>query len=193
MVASELSKKVNGSTPSRQRGGEFDTLCFRKALGAFPTGVAIVTARSAHGDRIGLTCNSFSSVSLDPPLVLWSLAKNAFSRPAFEVVERWAVNLLSSEQEDLAMQFARAGNDKFAGVEVDSGVNGGPPLLNGCVARFLCATMHIYDGGDHLIFVGRVEHFDQFERPPLVFHSGKFSRSPAGRVLQRESRDSRTL
>ena len=160
-----------------------DKLEFRKALGSFPTGVTIISARTAEGRPVGVTCSSFNSVSLDPPLVLWSLAKNSYSRAVFETMPNWAVNLLSSDQEAISNLFAKAGNDKFAGVETEVGL-AGVPLLAGCCARFQCATEFIYEGGDHLILVGRVLAFDRSDRLPLVFHSGQYNRQIADAVAR---------
>ena len=150
-----------------------DTGEFRRALGAFPTGGAIITTRVPEGYPVGMTCNSFNSVSLDPPLVLWSLAKAARSRGLFEGARHWAVNLLSSDQEALSNQFAKAGENKFVGIETVCGI-GDVPLFTGCCARFQCERHAIFDGGDHIILVGRVLEFDRLERKPLVFHSGKY-------------------
>ena len=107
-----------------QAGASFDAMEFRKALGTFATGVTIITARAADGAPIGLTANSFNSVSLDPPLVLWSLANNAMSFDAFRAATHWAVHVLGSDQEDLSGRFARRGEDKFAGLEFDEGEGG---------------------------------------------------------------------
>jgi 3-hydroxy-9,10-secoandrosta-1,3,5(10)-triene-9,17-dione monooxygenase reductase component len=156
---------------------------FRKALGAFPTGVTVISTRNPEGYPVGVTCSSFNSVSLDPPLILWSLAKTAYSRSTFETAVHWAVNLLSSDQEALSNQFSKAGKQKFADVEAEEGI-GGIPLLTGCCARFQCATEHLYDGGDHLIFVGRVLSFDRSDRLPLVFHSGQYCRQLADAVAR---------
>jgi 3-hydroxy-9,10-secoandrosta-1,3,5(10)-triene-9,17-dione monooxygenase reductase component len=160
-----------------------DKLEFRKALGSFPTGVTIISARIADGRPVGVTCSSFNSVSLDPPLVLWSLAKNSYSRAVFETTPNWAVNLLSSDQEALSNQFAKAGNDKFGSVETEAGI-AGVPLLTGCCARFQCVTEFIYDGGDHIIVVGRVLAFDRSDRLPLVFHSGQYNRQIADAIAR---------
>ena len=179
-------RKQSTTAPAKTRvhaSHEFDKQGFRKALGAFPTGVTIITTRTPEGAPIGVTCNSFNSVSLEPALVLWSLAKSAYSRTNFEAASHWAVNLLSTDQEAISSQFARAGKDKFAGVEIEEGV-GGTPLLTGCCARFQCATEFIYEGGDHLIFVGRVLAFDRSDRMPLVFHSGQYSRQIADAVAR---------
>jgi 3-hydroxy-9,10-secoandrosta-1,3,5(10)-triene-9,17-dione monooxygenase reductase component len=147
---------------------------FRNALGAFATGVTIVTTRNRPGEDIGLTANSFNSVSLEPPMVLWSLAKSSHSLPAFLESGYFAVHVLSSSQEDLSLTFATRGADKFAGLTLERGKNG-IPLLAGCSARFQCRAAFNYEGGDHVIFVGEVEAFDHFNRPPLVFHSGRYA------------------
>lgn len=156
---------------------------FRQALGSFATGVAIVTTRAPDGEPLGLTISSFNSVSLDPPMVLWSLAKNAYSLPAFRAAGHWAVHVLSAHQDELSSRFARRGENKFAGLEVDEGV-GGVPLLRDCSARFQCRTVSQYEGGDHVIFMGEVLGFDRVEAPPLVFHGGRYAhatrRDPVG-------------
>ena len=147
---------------------------FRNALGAFATGVTIVTTRSHAGEDIGLTANSFNSVSLEPPMVLWSLAKSSQSLPAFLESGHFAVHVLASSQEELSLTFATRGADKFAGLVLERG-KGEIPLLGGCSARFQCRTAFNYEGGDHVIFVGEVQAFDHFNRPPLVFHSGRYA------------------
>ena len=155
----------------------FDPREFRQALGSFATGVTIITTRDGEGEPLGLTVSSFNSVSLDPPMVLWSLAKDALSLPVFrEQTEYWAVNVLSTEQADLSNRFAQRGEDKFAGIETDTGV-GGIPLIKNCAARFQCKTAFQYEGGDHVIFVGEVQAFDQSATAPLVFHGGKYARA----------------
>jgi 3-hydroxy-9,10-secoandrosta-1,3,5(10)-triene-9,17-dione monooxygenase reductase component len=153
---------------------EAPTRQFREALGAFATGVTIVTTRSRTGEDIGLTANSFNSVSLDPPMVLWSLAKSSKSLPAFLESGYFAVHVLAAAQEALSFTFATRGADKFAGLAVERG-GGDVPLLPDCSARFQCRTAFTYEGGDHVIFVGQVEAFDHFNRPPLVFHSGRYA------------------
>lgn len=173
MTHAEPASQTDASDTSAQ--GVIDPSAFRKALGAFPTGVTVITARTEDGEPIGVTCSSFNSVSLDPPLVLWSLAKKAFSRTAFEATPNWAVNLLSADQEGISNRFSRPGEDKFKDVETETGVRN-VPLLTGCCARFQCTREHIYDGGDHIIVVGRVIAFDRSDRLPLVFHSGQYSR-----------------
>lgn len=151
-----------------------DTRKFRNALGTFTTGVTIVTTRAPDGAPVGLTVNSFNSVSLEPPMVLWSLAKNSRCLPAFDASAYWAVHILSVDQEPLSNRFSKAGEDKFAGVHAQTGV-GDVPLLPGCTARMQCKTAFKYEGGDHIIFVGEVLDFDQSDiAPPLAFQAGKY-------------------
>ena len=147
---------------------------FRKALGSFATGVTVVTTRGTENNDIGLTANSFNSVSLEPPMILWSLGKSALSMPQFRAAKYFAVHILSEDQEALSGQFAKRGVDKFAGVEIERGPND-VPLLKHCAARFVCKTAHQYEGGDHIIFVGEVIEFTHWERPPLAFHGGQYS------------------
>ncbi|GJH11650.1 flavin reductase [Caballeronia novacaledonica] len=150
-----------------------DAKQFRKALGSFTTGVTIVTTKGEDGKDYGLTANSFNSVSMDPPMVLWSLGKKSSSLPVFAATAHFAVHILAADQERLSNQFAKSGTDKFAGCKLARG-DGGVPLLEGCSARFECRVVHQYEGGDHVIFVGEVTNFDSFEQPPLVFHGGNY-------------------
>lgn len=150
-----------------------DSRQFRNALGTFTTGVTIVTTCDQEGRDVGLTANSFNSVSLDPPLVLWSLAKTSRALGAFIGAEYFAVHVLAADQEPLSNLFAKSGADKFAGMEVTRG-EGNVPLLEGSAARFQCRTKFRYDGGDHEIFIGEVVAFDHYERAPLAFHAGGY-------------------
>ncbi|MBR9829027.1 MAG: flavin reductase [Oceanospirillales bacterium] len=152
----------------------FDPKAFRTALGTFTTGVTIITAQAADGTPVGITANSFNSVSLDPPMVLWSLAKTANSLPVFTESKHWNVHVLSVEQEALSGRFASRGEDKFAGLTLDDGITNAP-LLPGSTARFQCRTAFMHDGGDHIIFIGEVLGFDQSDLPPLVFQSGQYA------------------
>lgn len=147
---------------------------FRTALGMFATGVTIVTARTAEGELVGLTANSFNSVSLDPPLVLWSLARAAASLPAFSTGSHYAINILAADQRDLAKRFAAKDVDRFADVVFVEGI-GGAPLLAGAAATFECFNRSRYSEGDHVIFVGEVERCShRAGASPLLFHGGKF-------------------
>lgn len=152
----------------------FDPQEFRSALSTFTTGVTIITTRGEDGEPVGLTANSFNSVSLNPPMVLWSLDKNAMSLPAFSANKHWNVHILSTEQEALSGRFASRGEDKFKGLELDQGIND-IPLMPNCTARFNCRTAFIYEGGDHMIFVGEVLSFDKTDLPPLAFQSGQYA------------------
>jgi 3-hydroxy-9,10-secoandrosta-1,3,5(10)-triene-9,17-dione monooxygenase reductase component len=152
----------------------FDRQALRSALGAFATGVTIVSTRNAEEMDVGITANSFNSVSLDPPMVLWSLSRKAMSLPAFQSNSHFAVHILAADQDDLSRRFATQGADKFAGLRIERGF-GDVPLIDGCAARFQCRTAFNYDGGDHVIFVGEVLAFDQSGRPPLLFHAGGYA------------------
>ncbi|MDM0117380.1 flavin reductase family protein [Variovorax sp. J22R133] len=149
----------------------FDRRDFRRALGQFATGVTVITSRAIDGRRVGMTANSFSSVSMDPPLVLWSLAKDAPSVADFTGGSHFAINVLAANQHHLSRQFSTPKIDKFAGVDCCEGT-GGVPLINGVIARFVCRNVKQYEGGDHLIFIGEVEKYERFDGEPLVFHSG---------------------
>jgi len=152
----------------------FDPQAFRAALGTFTTGVTIITTQSEDGSPVGITANSFNSVSLNPPLVLWSLSKQARSLPVFTSGKHWNVHVLSTEQETLSGRFATQGEDKFSEIQLDNGVSEAP-LLQDCTARFQCRTAFQYEGGDHVIFVGEVLAFDHSDRAPLAFQSGQYA------------------
>lgn len=146
---------------------------FRKALGQFATGVTIVTALDAQGQPVGVTVSSFNSVSLHPPLVLWSMANSAASLPVFMACTHYAVHVLGAEQKELAMRFATKGIDRWAGVAHQSG-HSGVPLLDGAVATFECFNRSRYQEGDHVIFVGEVERCGyRVDAAPLIYHDGR--------------------
>ncbi|WP_027852904.1 p-hydroxyphenylacetate 3-hydroxylase reductase component [Marinobacterium litorale] len=152
-----------------------DSHAFRRALGNFATGITIVTAQAPNGDKIGLTVNSFNSVSLDPPLVLWSLDKrSADSLSVIQSADHFAINVLAANQLDLSNHFARPQTDKFANIDYSEGP-GRAPLLDACAARFHCALHETIDAGDHWILLGRVLAFDDFGRSPLLYHQGAYS------------------
>lgn len=143
----------------------------RDALGRFATGVTVVTAVGPRGP-LGITANSFASVSLDPPLVLWSPARKSSRFPAFEAASHFAVHVLARDQQPLATHFAQSG-DMPAGFGAAPGL-GGAPILEGCAARFECRHAARFDGGDHLICVGEVLRFTISEAEPLVYHRGAY-------------------
>lgn len=153
-------------------GSAFDKRTLRDAFGSFATGVTIVTTAGPTGDT-GLTANSFSSVSLDPPMVLWSLSRTSSSIEAFRNNGHFAVHILSADQESLSARFASKGIDRFAGLAVDRGPDG-IPMLAECMARFTCKVAYQYEGGDHVIFVGEILDFSHSARKPLVFHGGRY-------------------
>ncbi len=146
----------------------------RNALGHFATGVTVVTTLGPEGERIGVTVNSFAALSLDPPLVLWSLAKKSWSLPAFQSAGHFCIHVLAHDQQAVSDRFAKAGEDKFAGVDIGEGV-GGVPLLPGGMAVFQCSVEHRYDGGDHIILVGRVERLTTRSTAPLLFYRGRYA------------------
>lgn len=155
-----------------------DTLSLRQALGEFATGITVVTARAETtdgGQWVGLTVNSFASVSLDPPLVLWSLGLGAASLKVFQTCKHFAVNVLAADQIELSQRFAQPQADKFAGLECATG-NGGTALLPGCCAWFECRCVARHEGGDHLILIGEVERFRRAPREPLLYHRGAYAR-----------------
>jgi flavin reductase (DIM6/NTAB) family NADH-FMN oxidoreductase RutF len=163
-----------GKPRHRAQAPSFTALHFRAALGMFATGVTIVTARTPDGDCVGLTANSFNSVSLAPPLVLWSLARKAGSMPAFARGSHYAINILAASQRRLAERFASKTIDRFAGVPWREGASGAP-LLDGAAAVFECFNRSQYEEGDHVIFVGEVERCSVTEgATPLIFHGGRY-------------------
>lgn len=173
-----LSVKLQGmfltSLGLSARPPHFSSTEFRTALGMFATGVTIVTARAPDGSLVGLTANSFNSVSLAPPLVLWSLSQAATSMEAFRKGSHYAINILAADQQALALRFATRGVDRFADVAFVEGTSGAP-LLAGAVATFECFNRSRYTEGDHVIFVGEVEHCAHRSGiAPLLYHGGKF-------------------
>lgn len=153
---------------------EFSPHAFRRALGNFATGVTIITARNSEGALVGATASSFNSLSMDPPLILWSCIKTSRGCPIFETSSHFAVNVLASDQAEMSNHFARQQEDKFSAFDWEEGI-GGAPIFSDCAARFQCETYQKLDGGDHWIFVGKVVAFDDFGRPPLCFHQGSYA------------------
>jgi flavin reductase (DIM6/NTAB) family NADH-FMN oxidoreductase RutF len=160
------------STSSRN-APPLDPRHFRDALSQFATGVTVITTRLDDGSFLGLTASSFNSVSLDPPLVLWSLAQRANSLPVFSGNSHYVINILSAQQIELADKFAQPSKDRFAGVEYTLSPTG-LPILAGVAAWFECHNRSRYPEGDHVIFVGEVECCDVLPQEPLIFHSGRF-------------------
>ena len=154
----------------------FNSREFRQALGSFGTGVTIVTARDAEGNPIGMTASSFNSVSMEPPLILWSVTKTARSSEGFRDAAYFAVHVLAAEQQELSNSFARAGEDKFASANWSADTNG-VPVIEGVAARFDCRAWQVYEGGDHWIIVGEVLGIAASNRQGLVFANGTYALS----------------
>ncbi|MBS0125607.1 flavin reductase family protein [Thetidibacter halocola] len=164
------------NAPMTNRSHSFDPAtgdprAFRDALGQFGTGVTVVTCETGTGP-IGITANSFASVSLDPPLVLWSPAKSSSRYPFFMAVPHFAIHVVGTDQVALCSGFARTG-DAFDGLDWERGARG-VPLLNGCLARFECTTEAVHDAGDHSIIVARVTRVTTRPGAPLLFHGGRY-------------------
>lgn len=146
----------------------------RKAFSSFATGVTIITGVNSDHQAIGVTISSFNTVSLEPPLVLWSLSERSAFMPYFQVGHHQLIHVLERSQEDLAMRFAKTSGDQFSGLQYQI-----EPLglakLDGCAAYFECETVAVHPGGDHRIIVARVNHFtDHVERDPLIFSRSQF-------------------
>jgi len=155
-----------------EEAARFDLRDLRRAFGQYATGVTVVTTTDPAGERWGMTANSFTSVSLNPPLVLWAAAKNSPSTEAFLASDRFAVNVLASDQHHLSRQFATSGAEKFDGVALAESAE--VPLLEGVVAHFVCRRTETLDAGDHVVMLGEVESYEAGGGEPLVFHSGTY-------------------
>lgn len=158
---------------------EFNPQHLRAALGSFATGVTVITARAPNGELVGLTANSFASVSLQPPLVLWSIDRNTPSFEVFRSCSHYAINVLGAGQEALSNRFATPSADKFAGLDYRNGA-GRAPLLAGCIAGFECANEAQHAGGDHLIMVGRIENYSVSSGAPLLFFRSAYAELASG-------------
>jgi 3-hydroxy-9,10-secoandrosta-1,3,5(10)-triene-9,17-dione monooxygenase reductase component len=150
-----------------------DSKPFRRCLGKFATGVTVVTCSDSAGNRYGITANSFSSVSLDPPLVLWNIAKVSNSLGAFLKASHFAINILTSDQKDLSTHFAKSDHTLFDQIECGLSADGAP-LLNETLASFECRTHAIHECGDHYIIVGEVTGFTTNDKDPLLFYGGAY-------------------
>lgn len=162
----------NRPGPVEQGDPAADGRMFRRCLGQYGTGVAVITTE-ANGRRAAVTVNSFTSVSLEPPLVLWSIAHASRSCSLFKSSGRFGVNILSSRQMDLSRHFSSKVEDKFADTDWFPGVLNSP-LISGCLAHFECETFSQMEGGDHTILVGLVKHATRFEGEPLLFSQGQY-------------------
>lgn len=157
----------------REGDTELDAHLFRQALAQFATGITIITTQRTDGQYVGVTANSFNSVSLHPPLVLWSLSKKSSSHDAFATAEYYGVSVLAAEQQELSLHFSTFKGDRFAGLDVIEGL-GGCPLIPNALAHFECRVKSRYDEGDHYIMVGEVLKCDFREGEALVYRSRKY-------------------
>jgi len=162
-------------TPPEWNSMTIDSRALRETLGLFVTGVTIITTQGLDQEKIGITANSFNSVSLEPPLVLWSVGQSSRSLRYFEQAQHFAVHILRDDQADLSMRFASSGSDKFKGLKTETGL-GGAPLLPDCAARLECSLYGRHPAGDHTIFVAQIDRMqsDAAARP-LVYHGGLYA------------------
>ena len=174
----DLPKQPRAPDPANEFASDsslIDPRDFRNALGTYAKGVTIITAAAPDGKPYGLTCNSFASVSLNPPLVLWSLVVYSSSLAIFQNASHFTVNVLGASQQALANKFAKSSDDKFTGVDWAPGL-GNAPVLAESVANFQCRSVNRYYGGDHVIFLGAVEAYTYNAKEPLLFARGAFGR-----------------
>jgi flavin reductase (DIM6/NTAB) family NADH-FMN oxidoreductase RutF len=174
----DLSKQPPAADPANELASDsspIDPRDFRNALGTYATGVTVITAAGPDGKPYGLTCNSFASVSLNPPLVLWSLVVYSSSLTVFQNASHFTVNVLGASQQELANRFAKSSDDKFAGLDWSPGL-GNAPVLAESVANFQCRSVNRYYGGDHVIFLGAVEAYSYNREEPLLFARGTYGR-----------------
>ena len=164
-----MSSTKNSVSPS------FNSLELRSALGSFATGVTIVTALGREGQKVGMTANSFNSVSLEPPLVLWSIGRTTNCFDDFIAARSFAIHVLAEDQQPLSNLFAVTGSDRFAELDCTQGLDG-VPILPHYSSCFQCTVEHQYDGGDHVIMVGRVVELHDSGHKPLLFHRGDYAK-----------------
>ncbi|ETF00598.1 flavin reductase [Advenella kashmirensis W13003] len=152
----------------------FDQRTLRNVLGTFVTGVTVVTTQDAEGRHYGVTANSFSSVSIDPPLILWSQSRSSSSHPAFRDSDHFVINILADNQVAVSNHFAKSRDDKFENIAFVNGL-GGAPILDGCAAHLECRKVAAYPGGDHVVFLGQVERISsRGQCKPLAFGGGRY-------------------
>jgi flavin reductase (DIM6/NTAB) family NADH-FMN oxidoreductase RutF len=153
----------------------FDPKDLRQAFGRFGTGVTVITTRAPDGRFVGVTASSFNTVSLEPPIVLWSLSVSSPSLQAFRAAGHFAVNVLTLEQIDLSLRFSRPSEDRFAGIKFSEGL-AGMPLLAGCAATIECTVHQAQEVGDHVLFLGQVERYSYAHAAPLLVFNGQYIR-----------------
>lgn len=164
---------MNVVSPVNTTQPALDTRALRNCLGQMATGITVIATRSSQGDLVGLTANSFGALSIDPPLIVWSLRLASPSLSAFQSQARFVVNVLAQTQTDVSHQFASSQTHKFDGAAYTLNAHG-LPMLHGASAWFECRTVSQQTAGDHCLFIAQVERFNQAEAPPLVFHGGAY-------------------
>ncbi len=169
MNASISVLRIDELTSAQSSGSR----ALRNLLGQFATGVTVITTCGSDGRYVGMTANSFSSVSLDPPLVHWSLSRSAPNLADFLSASHFAINVLGANQHDLSRHFARGSADAFAGIAYRTGA-GGVPILDGVIATLVCRNVTQYEDRDQLIFLGQIEQYRHSGGEPLVFHAGQY-------------------
>ena len=169
-----MSKLPAGQSSVRASPPPFSGRHFRDALAQFATGVTVICTRDRAGRYVGFTANSFNSVSLDPPLIVWSLTAGAETLATFKAAERYTVNVLAHDQVELARRFSRPHADRFSGVPYRIGA-AGAPLIEGCIAWFECRHHGQHRAGDHMLFIGEVENCERRNGIGLVFHHGRYA------------------
>jgi len=158
---------------------ELQSTDLRQALGSFVSGITVVTCMDNDAQPIGVTVSSFCSLSLDPPMVLWCLARNARSAPAFMNADMFCAHVLAHNQWHVAEKFATRGADKFG--QLSWSLNDARlPIINGCTARFECQRAAVHDGGDHWIVTGLVQQFESADLEPLAYHRGRYALTHRG-------------
>jgi len=172
-MTKNVERRVEPATDAANAMQRIDPRDLRSALAGFPTGVTVITACNPAGQTAGVTVNSFCSVSLVPPLLLWCISKTAPSRSVFTEASHFAIHVLAADQQHLSQRFSRPATDKFAEIEYSQGL-GSAPVLAGTVATFECRLARQHDGGDHLILIGEVERYAYSNRHPLLFHGGDY-------------------
>lgn len=163
------------SYPIQFHSDRADSLALRTAFSKFATGVTVITTRTPEGKMVGLTANSFSSVSLDPPMLLWSIGSGAPSFESFRQAGRFAVNVLSEDQQELSQHFSKPASNKFDGMNYIDGRNG-CPVIPGALAIFECDVHRMVEAGDHHIVLGNVIRASVGDGQPLLFVAGRYSR-----------------
>jgi flavin reductase (DIM6/NTAB) family NADH-FMN oxidoreductase RutF/DNA-binding MarR family transcriptional regulator len=188
LMAMGKSLQAFANAPAVDEGDPtIDPRAFRRCLGQFSTGVTVVTSATG-GSRAGVTANSFSSLSIDPPLVLWSISRTSRSFAQFAKADHFTINVLATGQIEVSQRFAGMAEDKFEGIEFETGANGSP-ILPGVSGYLECRCEARYPGGDHLILVGRVERFARFSGHPLVFSQGRYAVAGTHPALARVTAD----